>query len=76
MVAQGFSQIPGIDFNETYSPTIRLTSIHFILTLACKLNLELRQIDIKGAYLNGIIDEDVYMRQPEGFVIEGKENMV
>ena len=53
LVAQGFSQIPGIDFHETYSPTIRLTSIWFILAFACENNLELRQIDVKGAYLNG-----------------------
>ena len=76
MVAQGFSQIQGIDFNETYSPTIRLTSIRLILALACFMNLELRQIDVKGAYLNGIIEEDVYMRQPEGFIVQGKEDMV
>ena len=53
LVAQGFSQVPGLDFNKTYSPTIRLTSIRLILTLACKYDLELRHIDVKGAYLNG-----------------------
>ena len=61
LVAQGFSQVPGLDFNETYTPTIRLTTICFIIALACKYNLELRQINIKGAYLNGKLDEDVYM---------------
>ena len=76
LVAQGFSQVPGIDFNETYSPTIRFTSIRFILALAAHYNLELRQIDIKGAYLNGMLDETVYMRQPEGFTSEGRENYV
>jgi Reverse transcriptase (RNA-dependent DNA polymerase) len=76
LVAQGFSQVPGLDFNETYSPTIRFTTIRLILALACKYNLEVRQIDIKGAYLNGILEDDVYMRQPEGFVEPGKENLV
>jgi hypothetical protein len=76
LVAQGFSQVAGVDFNETYSPMIRLTSIRFILAFACENNLELRQVDVKGAYLNGIIDENVYMRQPEGFVVPGKEDMV
>ena len=62
LIAQGFSQVPGVDFNETYSPTIRLPSIHFILAFACKNNLKLRQIDVKGAYLNGKIDKNVYMQ--------------
>ena len=76
LVAQGFSQIPGIDFHETYSPTIQLTSIWFILTYACENNLKLHQIDVKGAYLNGKINENDYVKQPEGFIIPGKENMV
>ena len=76
LVAQGFSQIPGIDFTETYSPTIRFTSIRFILALASRYDLELRQVDVKGAYLNGRLNETVYMRQPEGFATEGKENLV
>ena len=58
VVAQGFSQIPGVNFTETYSPTIHLTSIRFILAYACQNNLELKQVDIKGAYLNGRLDDD------------------
>ena len=61
LVVQGFSQVPGLDFNETYAPTIQLTTLHFIIALACKYKLELRQIDVKGAYLNGKLDKDVYM---------------
>ena len=76
LVAQGFSQVPGIDFDETYSPTIRFTSIRLILALACRYNLELRHIDVKGAYLNGILEDEVYMKQPEGFVEKGKEHLV
>jgi len=76
LVARGFSQIPGVDFNETYSPTIRLTSIRMILALASKFNLELRQVDVKGAYLNGKLEEEVYMQQPEGFVKKQNEHMV
>ena len=76
LVAQGFSQVAGLDFNETYSPTIRFTSIRLILTLACRYNLELKHVDVKGAYLNGILEDKVYMRQPEGFVKPGKENLV
>jgi Reverse transcriptase (RNA-dependent DNA polymerase) len=76
LVAQGFSQVPGIDFTETYSPTIRFTSIRFILALASHYDLELRQINVKGVYLNGNLEELVYMHQPEGFAIEGKEDFV
>ena len=64
LVAQGFSQVPGLDFNETYTPTIRLTTIRFIIALACNYNLKLRQIDVKGVYLNRRLDEAVYMHQP------------
>jgi Reverse transcriptase (RNA-dependent DNA polymerase) len=76
LIAQGFSQIPRIDFIETYSPTIRFTSIRFILALAAHHGLVIRQIDIKGAYLNGELEEEVYMRQPEGFIQKGDENLV
>jgi Reverse transcriptase (RNA-dependent DNA polymerase) len=76
VVAQGYSQIAGVDFQETFSPTIRLTSIHLILALACKYNLVLRHIDVKGAYHNGKLDDAVYMRQPEGFIKPGEENLV
>ena len=68
--------MPGIDFNQTYSPTIRMTSIRFILAIACQHNLELRQVDVKGAYLNGVLEEDIYMRQPKGFVKEGEEGLI
>jgi Reverse transcriptase (RNA-dependent DNA polymerase) len=76
LVAQGFSQVPGIDFIETYSPTIRFTSIQFILALVAHHDLVLCQIDIKGAYLNGELEEEVYMHQPEGFIQRGNENLV
>ena len=62
LVSQGYSQIPGLNFNETYSPTIQLMAIRLILAIACKYNLELRHMDVKGAYLNGMLEEEVYMR--------------
>ena len=61
LISQGFSQVSGLDYNEMYSPTIRFTSIHLILALACKYNLELHQINIKGAYLNGKLEENIYI---------------
>ena len=53
VVAQGFSEVPGVNFTETYSPTIHLTSIRFILAYACQNDLELKQVDIKGPTLMG-----------------------
>ena len=66
---QGFSQVPGIDYFNTYTPVAKLTSIRTVLALATHLDLELHQIDIKGAYLNGKLndDETIYMHQPPGY---------
>jgi hypothetical protein len=69
LVAQGFSQVPGIDFFDTYAPVATLASIRTVLALSARQDYELHQIDIKGAYLNGKLTEDevIYMRQPPGF---------
>ena len=56
-----------MDYNETYSPTVRLEMIHTIIAQAIKEDWETQQMDVKGAYLNGILKEEVYMMQPEGF---------
>ena len=75
-VAQGFSQKPRVDFNETYSPTVQLTSICFILALADKYSLELLQVNVKGEYLSGKLDEDIYIQQPKGFIKPGTEHLI
>ncbi|GBE86812.1 hypothetical protein SCP_1000540 [Sparassis crispa] len=67
LVAQGYSQIPGMDFLETFAPVVHLESIRAILALAVVNNWEIGQMDVKGAYLNGDLQEEIYMRQPEGF---------
>jgi len=69
LVAQGFSQVPGIDFFNTYAPVATLASIRTVLALSARQDYELHQIDIKGAYLNGKLTEDevIYMCQPPGF---------
>jgi transposase InsO family protein len=66
LVVKGYSQIPGQDFNETYAPVMRMESMRTILALAAALDLDLGQMDIKGAYLNGDLKEEIYMAQPEG----------
>lgn len=67
LVAQGFSQIPGQDFDQTYSPVMRLESFRNIVSLIAILNLDVGQMDIKGAYLNGNLCEETYIQQPQGY---------
>ena len=66
-VAKGFSQKEGVDYNETYSPTARLTTIRVLLNLAAQYEVCPKQLDIKTAFLNAKIDEDIYLEQPESF---------
>jgi len=70
LVVKGYSQRPGIDFNETFSPVAHLTSVRLIFALAASLKLTLRQLDVVGAFLQAELQEEIYMRQPEGYVSE------
>jgi hypothetical protein len=67
LVAKGFSQRPGFDFDETYASTVKWATLRAILALAALEDLEIESIDISSAFLNGDIDAEVYMQQPEGF---------
>jgi len=67
LVADGLHQIPGVDFLQTYTPTIRLETFHFIIALAAHYKLQVHGMDVVAAYLNGKLDEEVYMKQPPGF---------
>ncbi|KAJ0388839.1 hypothetical protein ATCC90586_010927 [Pythium insidiosum] len=58
----------GVDFEETFAPVAKFTSIRIILSLAAQYKLVLHQMDDKTAFLNGLLDEEIYMKQPEGFV--------
>ena len=68
LVAKGFTQTHGIDYNETFSPVAMAKSIRILLAIAAYYDYEIWQMDIKTAFLNGKLLEDVYMTQPEGFV--------
>ena len=67
LVAQGYTQVEGIDFDETFAPVARLESIRLLLAIACCLRIKLKQMDVNGAFLNGYIDKEVYVEQPRGF---------
>ena len=67
LVAQGFSQVEGVDFGGTFAPVARLESIRILLAYASHHNFKLQQMDVKSAFLNGPISELVYVKQPPGF---------
>ena len=73
-VAKGYSQIPGIDFNETFSPTARITSIRTMIQIAVKNGFSIYQMDVKSAYLHAPIDCELYIEQPKGYEIKGENN--
>jgi hypothetical protein len=76
LVAKGFRQSKSIDYFDTYAPVARISSIRTLVSLASIYNLEIHQMDVKTAFLNGYLDEEIYMEQPEGFIIPGQENKV
>ena len=67
LVAQGYTQIEGIDFDETFAPIDRLESIKLLLAVYCYINFRLFQMDVKSAFLNGVLNEEAYVEQPQGF---------
>ncbi|KAI3499882.1 hypothetical protein L1887_35696 [Cichorium endivia] len=68
LVAKGFTQTPGVDYDETFSPVAKIKSIRIMLAIAAFHDYEIWQMDVKTAFLNGKLTDDVYMNQPEGFV--------
>ncbi|CAJ2640978.1 unnamed protein product [Trifolium pratense] len=76
LVAKGFRQRENIDFFDTFSPVTRITSIRVLISIDAIYNLEVHQMDVKTAFLNGDLEEEIYMEQPEGFVVHGQETKV
>ncbi|WJZ82589.1 hypothetical protein VitviT2T_002334 [Vitis vinifera] len=76
LVAKGFTQKESIDYKDTFSPVSKKDSLRIIIALVAHFDLELHQMDVKTAFLNENLDEDIYMEQPEGFAKKGNEHLV
>ena len=76
LVARGFTQVQGVDFNEIFSPVVRHTSIRILLAITAQLNLHLEQINVTIAFLHGDLEERILMEQPVGFKDKGKVEKV
>ncbi|PHT34645.1 ABC transporter C family member 5 [Capsicum baccatum] len=76
LVVKGFKQKEDLDYFDTYSPVMRITPISILIALAAVYGLEIYQMDVKTAFLNEELEEEIYMEQPKGFVIPGKEKKV
>ena len=76
LVAKGYAQTEGVDYNEIFAPVVKHVSIRLLLSAVVNYDLELEQLDVKTAFLHGILKEKVFMEQPEGYIQKGKENMV
>jgi len=76
LVLKGYIQRKGIDFNEIFSPVVKMSSIRIVMSLAATFDLEVEQMDVKTAFLHGDLEEEIYMKQHDGFLVEGKEDHV
>lgn len=76
LVAQGFQQRPSIDFDETFSPTVKWKTKRIMTALAARKAWQFKHLDVKAAYLNGNIKEEVFMTQPQGFIKQGQVSLV
>ena len=76
LVAKGYSQVLGIDFGDIFSPAAKVTSIRLILSVAATFDFEIEQMDVKTTFLHGDLEDKIYMKQPEGFMVKGKKELV
>jgi hypothetical protein len=75
-VARGFSQKEGVDSEETFTPVTGYTSIRAVISLTSVMGWRIHQMDVKTTFLNGVIEEEVYIEQPRGFEVHGRDSHV
>jgi hypothetical protein len=75
IVVKGYSQVPGVHFNETFALVMKWATFRMILSIGASMNASIHQFDIKSAYLHGVMKEEVWVQQPEGFEVPGKEHL-
>ena len=75
-MVKGFAQKKGIDFDEIFSPVVKMASIRIILSLVAAEDLHLEQLDVKTTFLHGDLEEEIYMQQPQEYEIKGKDKLV
>jgi len=76
LVVKGYAQIYGVDYSDTFALVARMDTIRFLFAVAAHRNWKVFQLDVKSAFLNGILQEEIYVEQPTGFVTQGKEDKV
>ena len=76
LVAKGFSQVEGIDYDQIFSPVVRFETVRIMFALAALESWHVSGLDVKSAFLYGVLDEEIYMEQPEGFKVKGQERKV
>ena len=76
LVAKGYSKKSGFDYKETFSPVVIIKSIKILLSIVAYYDYEIWQMDVNTAFLNGYLEENIYMMQPDNFITKGQEHMV
>eukprot|EP00253_Pinus_taeda_P011112 PITA_11112 len=75
LVAKGYSQVPRIDFGDIFSPVAKVTSIRLLLYVVAAFDFEVERMDVKTTFFHGDLEEEIYMKQPEGFAVKGKKEL-
>lgn len=76
LVAKGYNQRHGVDYDEVFAPVARMETIRLIISLAAQNGWKIHQMDVKSAFLNGVLEETVYVEQPLGYIVKGQEGKV
>ena len=76
LVAKGYKQQYGIDYEEVFAPVARLETVRLLISLAAQMKWKILQMDVKSVFLNGVLEEEVYIQQPPGFIIQEQKDKV